>query len=61
MLTQMIKCKSFDNVMKEQRRHAAWEGFSQNWAMGFFKNEDVISTKKRRKNKRSPKKYCNIS
>ena len=47
--------------MKEQRRHAAWEGFSQNWAMGFFKNEDVISTKKKRKNKRSPKKYCNIS
>jgi hypothetical protein len=34
----MIKSKSFDNVMKEQRRYAAWEGFSQNWAMGFFKN-----------------------
>lgn len=57
----MIRNKSFESVLGEQRRQAAWEGFSNNWAMGFYKNEDVISTKKRRRNKRSPRKYAHLS
>lgn len=56
-----IRSSSLERVLGEQRRSAAWKGFSDNWAMGFYKNEDVISTKKRRRNKRSPKKYMNVS
>jgi hypothetical protein len=53
----MIRNASFESVMQQQRRQAAWRGFADNWAMGFIKNEDVISTKKKRRNKRSPKRY----
>lgn len=57
----LIRNKSFETVLAEQKRNASWKGFSSNWAMGFYKNEDVISTKKKRRNKRSPKKYMNVS
>jgi hypothetical protein len=57
----MIRNNSFDSVMKEQKRLAAWRGFADNWAMGFYKNEDVITTKKKRRNKRSPRKFVNAT
>lgn len=40
---------------------AAWDGFSANWAMGFYKNEDIITTKKKRKNKRSPRRFVHVN
>ncbi len=54
-MASMIKNKSFESVMGEQRRLAVWRGFVQNWAQGFTKNEDLITTKKKRKAKKSPK------
>ena len=51
----MIKNKSFESVMGEQRRLAVWRGFVENWAQGFTKNEDLITTKKKRKAKKSPR------
>ena len=57
----MIRNASFESVMQQQRRQAAWRGFADNWAMGFIKNEEVISTKKKRRNKRSPKRYVNMT
>jgi hypothetical protein len=57
----MIKNKSFESIMLEQKRHAAWRGFSDNWAMGFYKNEDIITTKKKRRSKRSPRKFINAT
>lgn len=29
--------------------------------MGFYKNEDVITTRKKRRNKRSPRKFMNVT
>ena len=57
----MIRNNSFDSVMQEQKRLAAWRGFADNWAMGFSKNDGVITTKKKRRNKRSPRKFVNAT
>ena len=55
---KLIKNKSFDCVMKEQKRAAAWNGFIENWALGFCKNEDLISTKKKSFQHNSTVKRC---
>ena len=49
-------------MLAAQKRQAAWSAFSDNWAMGFKKNEDLITTKKSRKMKKAPRqKYLNVS
>ena len=51
----MIKNGSFQDVLLAQKRQAAWQAFSNNWALGFKKNDDLITTKKKRKVRKSPK------
>ena len=51
-ISKMIRNGSYESVLASQKRHAAWEAFSDNWAQGFKKNEDVGTTKKKRKMKR---------
>jgi len=48
--------------MKEQKRHAAWEGFSENWAVGFSEHVEEMTLKRKRHAKRSPRpKYADLS
>jgi hypothetical protein len=59
---KMIKNASYESVLLTQKRHAAWDAFTENWAMGFKKNDDLIITKKKRRVKKSPKqKFVDIS
>ena len=51
----MIKNGSFQDVLSAQKRQAAWQAFSDHWALGFKKNDDLITTKKKRKVRKSPK------
>jgi hypothetical protein len=61
-IAQHIKDHSFENVFQQQKRHAAWNGFRDNWALGFVQQQDVISTRKKRRTKRSPKqKYAGLT
>ena len=52
---RMIKNESFESVLAAQKRHASWQSFSDHWALGFKKNQDLITTKKKRKVRKSPK------
>ena len=48
--------------MKAQKRHAAWQSFTNNWESGFKKNDDLITTKKKRKTKKEAKqKFLDVS
>ena len=58
----MIKNKSFESVLQTQKRNAAWDSFAEHWALGFKKNEDLITTKKKRKPKKvARQKYIDVS
>lgn len=49
-------------MISAQKRHAAWESFTLNWALGFKKNEDLIITKKKKRTRKSPKqKFLEVS
>lgn len=54
-VSRMIRNGSYQSVLECQKRHAAWEAFTDHWAQGFKKNDDIITTKKRRKGRKSPK------
>lgn len=54
-IATMIRNGSYQSVLSMQKRHAAWEAFTDHWAQGFKKNDDIIITKKKRKTKKSPK------
>lgn len=61
-IANMIKNSSFQSVISAQKRHAAWESFTLNWALGFKKNEDLIITKKKKRTRKSPKqKFLEVS
>ena len=51
----MIKNSSFENVLTAQKRQAAWQSFAHHWALGFKNNDDLITTKKKTKVKKSAK------
>ena len=58
----MIKNASFSSVLSAQKRQASWQSFTNHWALGFKKNDDLITTKKKRKARKSPKqKYFDVS
>ena len=51
----MIRNNSFESVLSAQKRKASWQSFSDHWALGFKKNDDLITTKKKRRVRKSPK------
>jgi hypothetical protein len=39
ILRKLMKCKSTETFMQEQKRRAVWNGFSEHWRKGCEKHE----------------------
>ena len=55
VLRKLLKCKSTDSFMQEQKRRAVWNGFSEHWRKGCEKHEEVNKTLKKKAHKKQPK------
>ena len=54
-LRKLMKCKSTETFMQEQKRRAVWNGFSEHWRKGCEKHEDMNKTLKKKANKKAVK------